>query len=111
VSKTLSQSQHDSIRHILETTSMPKLEIARRFNCSAQTIHRINSKMTPRQPSSRECSEHEASAKTNLDAAFNAFERCSSPENYRRLLESRYVYETVTVPLKDITRRAHSLVA
>jgi predicted GTPase len=111
MSKTLSQSQHDSIRHILETTSMPKLEIARRFNCSAQTIHRINNKMTPRQPSSHEMSEREASAKMNLDAAFNAFERCSSPENYRRLNESRYAYETVSGPIKDNTVCVHSLVA
>ena len=111
MSKTLSLSQHDAIRHILETSSMPKLEIARRFNCSAQTIHRINSTVTPRQSSSHEMSEREASAKTDLDAAFNAFERCSSPENYRRLNESRYVYETVTGPLKANTGRAQSLVA
>jgi len=111
MSKTLSPSQHDAIRHILETSSMPKSEIARRFNCSTQTIYRINNTVTPRQSSSHEMSEREVSAKMNLDAAFNAFEGCSSPKNYRRLSESRYVYETVTGLLKANTGRAQSLVA
>jgi hypothetical protein len=56
-------------------------------------------------------SEREVSAKRSLDAAFNAFERCSSPENYRRLDEARYGYEMVVGLLKANTGRAHSLVA
>ena len=111
MSNTLSPSQHASIRHIPETSRMPKSEIARRFNCSTQTIYRINSEVIANRSPSRGMSEREVAAKKNLDAAFRAFERCSSPENYRRLDEARYGYEMAVGPLKGTASRARSFVA
>ena len=90
---------------------MPKSEIARRFNCSAQTIYRIAGEVRAKQTPIRERSEREISTKRDLDAAFRAFEGCSSPENYRRLDEARQAYESMSGPLKANARRAPSLVA
>ena len=108
MSNLLTQSQHDTIRHLLETSSMPKLEIARRFDCSSQTIHRINKSVSSRRSRSRIRSPREIEAKRELDVAFNAFERCNSPENYRRLLDARYDYE-ITSRLPEAAREPISV--
>ena len=93
MSKLLTQGQHDTIRHLLETTSMSKKDIAQRFDCSTQTVHRINKDVLSKRIPTRVRSACEIEAKRELDAAFNVFERCNSSENYRRLSDARYDYE------------------
>lgn len=57
------------------------------------------------QPGVSERTEEEVAAKKELDAAFDAFETCNSPQNYRRLDDARYGYETVCGRLaKDLHR-------
>ena len=104
MSKLLTQGQHDTIRHLLETTSMSKKDIAQRFDCSTQTVHRINKSVLSRRSSSRVRSVRELAAKRELDIAFNAFERCNSPENYRNLSEARYDYEITSRMPDDASR-------
>lgn len=74
---------------------MPKSEIARHFDCSRQTIYRIAGEIRAKRTSPYEMSELDVSAKRDFDVAFNAFERCSSPENYRRLDKARRDYESI----------------
>jgi len=90
---TLSQSKRDSIRRLLETSSASKAQIARNFNCSPQTIMRINRDLVASRPPEPTRSEKEIAAKRELDSAFNAFERCNSRDNYRRLDDARHQYE------------------
>lgn len=104
---TLSPSQHDSIRRLLQATSTPKSEIARRFHCSRQTILRIDKELKASRSPASPRSQQEIEAKRELDSAFNAFERCNSRDNYRRLDEARYAYETVCGRLANDPHRAH----
>lgn len=104
MSNFLTQEQHESIRRLIEAHSMPKTEIARRFNCSRQTIARIAHDVELKNPKQVR-SAREAAAKKELDAAFGAFEFCNSPANYRRLNDARYDYEFVCGPLAKYARR------
>ena len=102
----LTRSQRDSIRRLLETNSTPKSEIARRFNCSTQTIHRIFKEVKAERAPMRERSESEVAVKKDLDAAFGAFERCNSRANYERLHDCRHNSETVCGSLAKVAPRA-----
>jgi hypothetical protein len=110
MSKVLTQSQHDTIRHLLETTSTPKSDIAQRFNCSTQTIYRAAAQMRARRVPIRQRTDDEIVAKRELDVAFSAFERCQSRDNYAMLDEARHNYEMVVGRLVKSTQRVHQLV-